>query len=201
MHHARRIGHLLLTGCIAVWLGLVGGGAHAGDAAGLGGTGAPFGVRSAYLQLVDGVYLLSARLYIPVDDHLRAVLKDGVVLQLGLELKVIRRRSYWLNEEVAALTQQYQLRYHAVSDRYIVRNLNTGEQETFPTMEDALHELEHVSGLPALDQALVRKDREYEAQMRATIEVGEVPAVLRWLMFWSDNGRRDSEWYTWQVLQ
>jgi hypothetical protein len=167
----------------------------------LGETGTPFGVRSAYMELVEGVYLLSARLHVPVDDGLREVLKDGVALQLQLEIKVIRQRSYWLDEEVAALTQHYQLRYHAVSDRYIVRNLNGGEQQTFPTLEDALRELTQINRVPVLDRTLISPERDYEGRMRATIEVGEVPAALRWLMFWSDGGRRDSEWYSWRVLQ
>ena len=199
MRHSPCIRGLLLWALAGLWLGLTGGEARA--QAGIEGSGAPFGVRSAYLQLVDGVYLLSARLYIPVDDTLRAILKDGVAVRLGLELKVIRRRNYWMDEGVATLHQQYQLNYHALSDRYIVRNLNGGEQLTFATLEDALQELTHIQHLPALDQALVRKDRDYEATLRATLEVGEAPAVLRWLMFWADDGRRESEWYTWRVLQ
>jgi hypothetical protein len=199
MHHSRRIRAFLLPAFVGLWLGLSGCEAARADQGDV--TGAPFGVRSAFLQLVDGVYLLSARLYVPADEHLRAVLKDGVAVQLSLELKVTRKRGYWLDEEVAALTQHYQLRYHAVSDRYLVRNLNGGEQLTFPRLEDALQELAHIQNVPALDQALVRKDRGYEASLRAILEVGEVPAALRWLMFWADDGRRESEWYTWRVLQ
>jgi hypothetical protein len=201
MHPPLRIRAVLLWALTALGLGLAACGARADQAGAIEGAGAPFGVRSAYLQLIDGVYLLSARLSVPVDEGLRAVLKDGVAVRLGLELKVIRQRSYWMDEEVAALTQNYQLRYHAVSDRYLVRNLNGGEQLTFPTLEDALRELAQIRHLPALDQALVRKDRQYEATLRATLEVGEVPAALRWLMFWADDGRRASEWYTWRVLQ
>lgn len=163
-------------------------------------SGTPFGVRSAYLQLVEGVYLLSARLHVPVDNNLRTVLKDGIALQLGLEIKVIRERGYWVDEEVAALTQQYQLRYHAVSDRYIVRNLNGGEQLSFPTLEAALSSITHIERLPLLDQTLLDKDREYEALIRASLDIGDVPAALRWLMFWSDGGRQVSEWYSWRVL-
>src|SRR5688572_2025102 len=100
-------------------------------------TRALFGVRSASMEPVDGVYLLSARLHVPVDDRLRTLLKDGLALDVELEINVIRQRGYWLDEDVASLMQRYELRYHAVSDRYIVRNLNAGEQSTFPTLDAA----------------------------------------------------------------
>ncbi len=190
---------LLLSSLCLVWSCLFEA-STAGANVPLSETGAPFGVRSAYLQLVEGVYLLTARLHLPVDDNLRSVLKDGVALQLGLEFRVIRRRSYWLDEDVAALVQQYQLRYHAVSDRYLVRNLNGGEQLSFPTLEAALEQLTYIEKLPVLDQALVSKDRSYEARLRAIVDVGELPSALRWLMFWTDGGHRVSEWYSWQVL-
>ncbi len=199
MHYAHRIREILLASCAGLLLTLPVA-IQARDTV-LAETGTPFGVRSAYMELVDGVYLLSARIHVPVDDELRTVLRDGVALELELEIKVIRQRSYWLDEEVAALTQRYQLRYHAVSDRYIVRSLNGGEQQTFPGLEDALHEMTRIERVPVLDRTLISSDRDYEGRIRATMEVGEVPAALRWLMFWSDGGRRDSEWYTWRVLQ
>src|SRR5687767_2654057 len=63
-------------------------------------TQALFGVRSAFMEPVDGVYLLTARLHIPVDDRLRSLLKDGLALNLELEINVTRQRGYWLDEDV-----------------------------------------------------------------------------------------------------
>src|SRR4030095_1446724 len=85
------------------------------------------GVRTAYVQLVEGVYLLHARLQLPLSNKVRAALVDGVPLTLVLELEVSRARHYWLDEGVASLRQEYQLQYQAVSDRYVVRNLKRGE--------------------------------------------------------------------------
>ena len=97
----------------------------------------PFGIRTAYVQLVDGVYLLSARLHLPLNGKLREALKDGVPLTLELELEVNTSRRFWLDEGVASLRQRYQLQYDAVSDRYLVRNLNSAQQTSFPTLDDA----------------------------------------------------------------
>jgi hypothetical protein len=46
----------------------------------------------------------------------------------------------------------------------------------------------------------VRSNRRfYEARMRATLDVGDMPAPLRWLMFWASEWHRVSEWYTWSL--
>ena len=43
-----------------------------------------------------------------------------------------------LDASVAALEQRYELSYHALSQRYLVRNLNTGEQQDFGSLQAAL---------------------------------------------------------------
>jgi hypothetical protein len=161
----------------------------------------PFGVRTAYVQLVEGVYLLSARLHLPLNGKLREALKDGVPLKLELELEVNGSRRWWINEGVASLHQLYQLQYDAVSGRYLVRNLNSGEQTSFPTLDDALDNMTQISGLPVLDRALIEPGRRYEFNLRVTRDLGDIPQTLRVLMFWTDDWHRVSEWYTWPLLQ
>ncbi len=164
-------------------------------------TDPPFGIRTAYVQLVDDVYLLSARLHLPLTERLREALKDGVSLRIELELEVDGSRRFWLNEGVASLRQLYQLQYDAVSDRYLVRNLNSGEQTTFPTLDDAVGQLTQISGLPVLDRALIESGRRYEFNLRVTRDLGDIPDTLRVLIFWTDEWHRVSEWYTWPLLQ
>jgi hypothetical protein len=161
----------------------------------------PFGVRTAYVQLVDNVYLLSARLHLPLNDHLRDALKDGVALKIGVELDVNGSRRFWLDEGVATLRQVYQLQYDAVSDRYLVRNLNSGEQTSFPNLDEALEQVSQISAVPVLDRALIEPGRRYEFNLRVVRDLGDIPQTLRVLMFWTDDWHRVSEWYTWPLLQ
>jgi hypothetical protein len=159
------------------------------------------GVRTAYVQLVEGVYLLNARLQLPLSNRVRAALNDGVPLTLILELEVSRARHYWLDEGVASLRQEYQLQYQAVSDRYVVRNMNSGQQASFPDLDSALDQMGRVSSVPVLDEALIRKGYRHEFSLRATLNLGDMPDTLRVLMFWTNDYHRVSEWYTWPLLQ
>jgi hypothetical protein len=156
-----------------------------------------FEIRSADLELKDGVYHLNARLDLPISDPVRRGLAQGVPLSLELDLVIKRVRQLLPNSSVAELTQRYHLQYNAVSARYILRNDNSGQQESLGTIDEAIEHLSEVHSLPALDKALIARDRRYEANVRAKIDFGTVPFTMRVLMFWVSDWHRESDWYAW----
>ena len=158
-----------------------------------------FEVRSADLQLRDGVYHLNAHLDLPVGDAVRRGLAEGVPLTLELDLDIERVRQLLPNSRVAELTQRYHLQYNAVSARYILRNDNSGQQQSLSTIDSALELLSEVRGLPVLDKALISADRRYEASVRTKIDYGSVPFRVRVVMFWVNDWHRESDWYTWTL--
>jgi len=158
-----------------------------------------FEVRSADLQLKDGVYHLNAHLDLPVSDAVRRGLAEGVPLAMELDLDIERVRQLLPNSRVAELTQHYHLQYNAVSARYILRNDNSGQQQSLSNVDSALEQLSEVRGLPVLDKALISAGRRYEASVRAKVDYGSVPFTLRVVMFWVNDWHRESDWYTWTL--
>jgi len=158
-----------------------------------------FEIRSADLDLKDGVYHLNARIDLPVGEAVRRGLAEGVPLGLELDLDIERVRQLLPNSRVAELTQRYHLQYNAVSARYILRNDNSGQQESLGTVDAALEQLSEIHGLPVLDKSLMTADRRYEASVRAKVDYGTVPFSLRVLMFWVNEWHRESDWYTWTL--
>jgi Domain of unknown function (DUF4390) len=158
-----------------------------------------FEVRSTDLQLKDGVYHLNAHLDLPVGDAVRRGLAEGVPLTVELDLNIERVRQLLPNSKVAELTQRYHLQYNAVSARYVLRNDNSGQQESLSTVDAAIEHLSEIRGLPALDKALISADRRYEASVRAKVDYGSVPFSLRVVMFWVNDWHRESDWYTWTL--
>ena len=156
-----------------------------------------FEVRSADLELKDGVYHLNARLQMPIGDVVRRSLAEGVPLALQVDLDIERVRQLLPNSKVAALTQRYHLQYNAVSARYTLRNDNSGQQESLGTIDDAIEHLSEIRSLPVLDKALITPDRRYEANVRAKLDFGTVPFTMRLLMFWVSDWHRETDWYAW----
>jgi len=167
--------------------------------AGADGLDGRFEVRSADLELKDGVYQLNARVELPVEEAVKQGLAEGVPLSLEIDLDIARVRQLLPNSTVAELTQRYHLQYNTVSARYILRNDNSGQQQSLPTVDAAIEQLSQVRGLPVLDQSLLPEGRRYEASVRAKIDYGAVPLTVRILMFWVNEWHRESDWYTWTL--
>jgi hypothetical protein len=154
-------------------------------------------IRSADLELKEGVYHLNARMDLPVSDAVRRGLADGVPLTIEVDLEIARVRQLLPNSRVAELTQRYHLQYNAVSARYILRNDNSGQQESIGTVDAALEQLSEVRSVPVLDKSLIATDRRYEASVRVKVDYGDVPFTLRLVMFWVSDWHRESDWYSW----
>lgn len=161
--------------------------------------GGHFDVRSAYLEPVDGVLSLTAVLDLAISRSADQAVRNGVPVTLQLELVVNRKRHYLPDQGVGRLLQRWQLRYHALSEHYLVTNLNSGQQNSYATLGAALAALAEVRGLPILDEALIDKSQRYEASVRLSANIeGGLPYALRVLMFWGD-WNRTSDWYTWTL--
>jgi Domain of unknown function (DUF4390) len=155
-------------------------------------------VRSAYVNIDNGVFLLHARVEYPVTPAIRAALRDGVTLTFELDTRVERERRLWFNASIVDLTLRRELMYHAVTDRYVVRNVKTGQQENFPTLDEAITYLGRIDSWPILVEPQLNGGS-YLISVRAGVRRGRLPASLRALFFWTDDFRRVSEWYSWSL--
>jgi hypothetical protein len=124
-------------------------------------------------------------------------LSSGVPLTIELQLEVIRARRFVWDDVVAELAIDYELEYRPLSQRYIVQNRNSGDQDSFATLYSALNYLGRVQGLPVIDDALLEADKNYRVRLRAMLNTQQYPAPLRLLFFWRDQWQLQSEWFEW----
>ena len=158
-------------------------------------------VRSAYVAVDQGVFQLFARVAYPVNDDIRAALKDGLMLTFDLDVIVSRERRFWVDETVAEYTLKRELIYHAVSDRYVTRDLDerNAEQHSYATLEEALEALGTVEAWPFLLSPQLSMNKDYRVSLRAGVRRGRLPDTLRVLLFWTDDWHRESEWFSWSL--
>jgi hypothetical protein len=159
-------------------------------------------VRSAYVNIDDqGVFQLFARIAYPVNDDIRAALKDGLMLSFDLDVVVSRERRFWLDATVAEYTLRRELLYHAVSDRYVMRDVvpEGADQHSYATLEEALEALGTVDAWPFLLSPQLAANRDYRVSLRAGVRRGRLPDSLRVLLFWTDDWHRESEWFSWSL--
>lgn len=156
-----------------------------------------FDVRSASTALVEGVHVLESRLQLVLSDEALDALASGVALRIELKLEVIRIRRFIPDSTDAELVVSYELEYRPLSQRYIVRNLNSGDQDSFATLYSALNNLGRIQGLPVIDDAILEADKRYRIRLRARLSTEQYPAPLRILFFWRGQWQLESEWFEW----
>ena len=156
-----------------------------------------FEVRSASTEIVDGVHSLDARLQLVLSSEALAALESGVTLTIELQLQVIRERRFLPDDVEAELAVRYELEFSPVSQRYVVRSLNSGDQDSFATLYSALNSLGRVQGLPIIDDAVLSADSSYRVRLRAMLNTERYPAALRVLFFWRGQWQLQSEWFEW----
>ncbi|HEX7418086.1 MAG TPA: DUF4390 domain-containing protein [Steroidobacteraceae bacterium] len=189
--HAGRPG--LLSALAAFALASCGGAALAGA---LDGT---LEVRSAYVDVDKGVFQLHAHIEYPVNAQIEKALEDGITLTFDLDVNVARERRLWFDADVANLQLQRELAYHTVSERFVVRDTKSGEQHSFPSLATALDYLGTVDGWPIVVEPQLNGASDYRVSVRAGIRRGHLPDTLRVLLFWTNDWRRTSGWYSWSL--
>lgn len=160
-----------------------------------------FQVRSAYSQELDGVYHVTAHIDYGLTEAAVEALRNGVPLTFNTNIDVTRQRRFLPDTTVAELVQRYELSFHALTERYLVRNLNSGEQRTFGTLASALRGLGTINRMPVIDASLLDEDRNYTISMRSTLDIKTFRGPLRLLasLFRFNDWRLASEWHSWAL--
>jgi Domain of unknown function (DUF4390) len=156
-------------------------------------------IRDGELRLGENVYELDTTLVIELDDAARNAIDGGLTMRLDYEIGISRIRNYLPDDGIASLVQSYELNYHALSQRYLLRNLNTSEQFDFGSLEAALGRLSSIRSLPVIDANLLPPGAAYNIRVRAVLDMGGTPAALKWLLFWTEDWGAASRWYSWTL--
>jgi hypothetical protein len=158
-----------------------------------------FTIRSVETSLADKVYTLSAQVEYNFSDAAIEALENGVPLIVLINIEVERERNWWLNKEVAELQQGYLLLYHALTEKYIVNNLNSGAQENYDSLHSAVSALGRIQALPVLDANLVDVNARYLVRLHTYLDLEALPAPMRPMAYISSQWRLESDWYEWPL--
>ena len=161
-----------------------------------------FVISSVDSQWQDDVYQLDVHLRCQLNRYADEAIGKGVAVVIALDVEVHRKRPwYWPEQRVASLEQRYQLKYHALTDHYLLTNLNTGVQSGFPSLATMLESLGTIVDLPVLDRQLLKSNLEYTARMRVRLDLDALPAPLRLLAYVTPGWHQASDWYEWNLAQ
>lgn len=158
-----------------------------------------FEVRDGSHRLVDGVYYVDARIDLRLPPDAANALRSRVPLTIRIEAQFLNRLRLWWDLVAFQATRRLQIYYRPLTDRYIVRDIDTNDREDFVTLSGALEFIGRVDGLAVADAAEVDEDRRYEVRVRAVLDKDDFPGPLRFFAFWRRDWSLASDWLQWRL--
>jgi hypothetical protein len=155
-------------------------------------------VRSAAVELRDQALAFTAQVHFPADEQTREALLAGATVELALQVAVEKKNQYWLDEQLLKDDFRRELTWNAPSQRFVLRDIESGGQQTFAALEDALAAAGRFEGREVGFTKQLDPEADYEAGVRGRLRRGRMPSALRDLTFWTRNWSR-SEWYLWEL--
>ncbi|MCF6209170.1 MAG: DUF4390 domain-containing protein [Gammaproteobacteria bacterium] len=159
----------------------------------------PFSVQGAKTTLTDGVYRLDALLTFALPKKVLEALDNGIPLTFALDIDVRQPRRYLWDEHIASLEQRTTIQYFALTEQYLLRNLNSGHEASYSTLASVLRALGDIRSLPIIDAKLLDPDEYYMVSIRSYLDFESLPVPLRMRAYISQNWWLTSGWYSWDL--
>lgn len=158
-----------------------------------------FRILAAETKLKNNVYHLDANMDLKFSDDALEALRSGVPLIVLVNIEVQKDRNWWWDKTIAELEQGYLLLYHALSEKYIIHNLNSGAQQNFISLNTALHFLSNIREFPLIDKNLLEEGDDYYVRLRTYLDIESLPAPMRPIAYISSQWQLESGWFSWHL--
>ena len=158
-----------------------------------------FRILAAETKLKKHVIHLDANMDLKFSDDALEALRSGVPLIVLINIEVQKDRNWWWDKTIAELEQGYLLLYHALSEKYIIHNLNSGAQQNFVSLNTALYYLSNIREFPLIDKNLLEEGDDYYVRMRTYLDIESLPAPMRPIAYISSQWQLESDWFSWPL--
>jgi len=158
-----------------------------------------FTVHDAKTELIGDVYRLDANLELKLTTQALTALNNGVTLVIVLDIEVYTPGRYLWDDVLASLEQRYEIQYHTLADQYLLRNINSGSQFVYSTLDATLEALGKIEQLPILDAHLLQAKQHYKVRARSRLDLSSLPVPLQLRAYISSKWWLNSGWYSWDL--
>jgi Domain of unknown function (DUF4390) len=150
-------------------------------------------VRDAKLVGVDEGLVLDADFSFALNPRLEEAVTNGVPLYFVVDFEMTRPRWWWLDEKTVSKRLQLRLAYHALSRQF---RLSTGLlEQSFGTLQESLHVLQHVRNWVVVDRGVALEDTEYEAAVRMRLDTTLLPKPFQVNALTNREWNLESPWF------
>lgn len=142
-----------------------------------------FSVNNPRVHQIGNGYVLSAQIDYPLTPRVIEALQNGVPVTFYQEMKLVESfpilGRFWQWETNLWQTRlNYELRYHALSEQYVLKSLETGDQQNFPNLDGALIALGKIEDI-SLPPEYTEEPDSLKLLIRSGLDLNALPTPMR----------------------
>jgi hypothetical protein len=156
-----------------------------------------FSVNNPHVYQIGNGYVLSADIEYPLTPRVIEALQNGVPITFFQEFRLVETfpllGRFWQWE--TTLWQSllhYEIRYHALSEQYVLRAVETETQQSYPTLDGALVALGQIRDLSLPPEFTHSND--VILQLRSGLDLNALPTPMRPGALLSSKWQLTSPW-------
>jgi len=156
-------------------------------------------VEFATSTLADEQYHVDAYIHYEFDDEVLTALAHGVPLRIDTYIRVKRKRNWLWDPVIRDETISFLLQRHALSNHYLLTNLDSDQKKQFQYLDEALRTLGSIKDHFLFDESTIDPEASYIGYIKAELNIEALPPPLRPIAYISPQWQAESPWYEWRV--
>jgi hypothetical protein len=162
-------------------------------------TARDFDVEQVTTRLEEGTFVMDANIRYAFSERALEALDNGVPLTVEVHIQVRPVDDWIWQESLLDQRLRYRIRYKPLSERFLVSQLPGENGRTYVTRDAALAALGEIRDLPLVSPARLDPDRDYEVQVRVSLDIEELPLPLRPMAYLYPSWKQSSKWTKWPL--
>ena len=159
-----------------------------------------FQLEDAHTWRTEAGDFLNAQFDILLSSGAEEAVKNGVPLMFEFQVQVVKK-NVWLWDKVEIERVRYrQLKYHALSESYQVKNISAASQGNYRRLDDALRAVGNFQNL-LLSGEMLDSELNYEIRLRGSLDIEALPTPVRLIAYVSSAWDMTSKWYSWPLVR
>ena len=154
---------------------------------------ADFSIATFESRFSDRLLVADARIDYSLSGTATEALESGVDLVIVQSLVLERPRWWWRDIQMVDQQRRYRLAYHAISRRYVLNRLASGESRSFRSLDALLMRLGEIGAWPVIQRDRLDPEHDYRLSLDTRLEVDALPRLLRTVAWTSADWQLRSE--------
>ena len=156
-------------------------------------------IKELSVEIVDREIKVDSKVSYALDSKIKNAISNGIEVSFIFDLELRMERKIWPDTVIAALTREFRIKYHALSKQYVMVDVETKQERSFPDLYSAFYFIGHLRKLHLASIDAVELNQQYYIRARARLQTEKLPLPLRIKSYFSSDWRPSSGWTAWPM--